>query len=36
MLLTIQGNDLVQLADRIAINEKINLNGEDNERFGLY
>jgi histidine ammonia-lyase len=35
-LLTIQSNDLVQLADKTAVNEKINLNGEDNERFGIY
>jgi histidine ammonia-lyase len=35
-LMTIQSRELVQLADRTAEKAKINLNGEDNERFGLY
>ena len=35
-LQTIQSRDLVQAADRSAIKEKINLNGENNEHFGLY
>ena len=35
-LQTIQSQDLVQVANRSAVKEKIDLNGENNERFGLY
>jgi len=35
-LQTIQSHDLVQVADQTAAKEKINLNGEHHENYGLY